>query len=60
MHSHSMIDTELRMTYLGDGISTDEDFEEEAGDEGGSYTPTPSEEEAPESDDPLSNPDEAQ
>lgn len=50
----------LRMTYLGDGISTDEDFEEDtAAEEGGTYTPPPAEEETPEGDDPLSGPDEA-
>ena len=54
-----MTDTKLRMTYLGDGISTDEDFEEDVGEEGGSHTPPPAEEESPESEDPIGNPDEA-
>jgi len=54
-----MIETQpLHMTYLGDGISTDEDFEEEGTEEGGAPTPPPAEEVAPESGDPLESPDE--
>lgn len=52
---------ELRMTYLGDGISTDdEELDEETdGSEGASPVPAPVEEGAPEGDDPLQSPDEA-
>ena len=54
-----MIETQLpHMTYLGDGISTDEDFEEDAESDATPVVAPPSEDEAPESDAPLGSPDE--
>lgn len=42
-----MTDTFIRMTYLGDGISTDDEGVEgeEIKEEGGDYSPLPTEEE---------------
>jgi hypothetical protein len=56
-----MIDTLLRMTYLGDGISTDDgdSVEETEGNEGAPYAPVPAEEEGGESENPPESPDEA-
>lgn len=56
-----MTDTLLRMTYLGDGISTDdEELDEETdGSEGAPLAPNPLEEAPSESDDPFQSPDEA-
>ncbi|MFH0806630.1 MAG: hypothetical protein V1885_02825 [Candidatus Brennerbacteria bacterium] len=55
-----MTDTLLRMTYLGDGISTDEEgTEDETEKDGeGPFSPLPVEEEIPEVKDPLESPDE--
>lgn len=48
------------MTYLGDGISTDEDFEDDTErEEGGVATPPPAEEGTSDGDEPSGNPDEA-
>jgi hypothetical protein len=56
-----MTDTLLRMTYLGDGISTDdEELEEEENEESDvPFVPGPTEEGGSEENDPFENPDEA-
>lgn len=53
--SFHMTDTLLRMTYLGDGISTDDDSleDENEKDEGGSFVPLPTEEGVPDGEEPL-------
>lgn len=60
LHPGFATESELRMTYLGDGISTDdEELDEETdGGEGVPHAPAPLEEGVPEGEDPLQNPDE--
>lgn len=61
LHRGFTTKSELRMTYLGDGISTDdEELDEETdGSEGVPLAPNPLEEAPSESDDPFQSPDEA-
>lgn len=60
IHDRVGTKSELRMAYLGDGISTDDEGgeSEEGGDEADLPAALPAEEGAPEGNDPLENPDE--
>ena len=61
LHRELTPDSGLRMTYLGDGISTDDENpgEDGEGNEGATYTPPPTEEGAPEGEEPPESSEEA-